>query len=230
MSIFCSKNLKLPPRLGDLLRMGRENQGWDIRSIYVRTHIPPKYVSALEAGEFKNLPKAKAHRIAYVKEYAATLGLDPEKCLQEFFKEEGLKDVARGTSVRPKRMPFGSLSILIRNLVLGTLVTGFTAFLIFQINNILKPPVLIITNPTDGFITSQRTLTLEGTSDSSTNVTLNGQEITLDKNNHFSVKLDLIEGLNSFEVEAQKKHGKMSKKTLSIIVKQNSIITDNIIY
>jgi cytoskeletal protein RodZ len=219
MTMFCSKNLKKIPNLSELFRENREKQGWNIQNIYSRTHIPSKYVSALEAGEFQTLPKAKAHRIAYVKEYAATLGLDPEKCVEQFSKEEGLKDVASTTATPLKRLPFGSLSILIRNLVLGMVVAGFAAFLVIQIKNILQPPTLTIINPTDGYITSDRSLAIEGFSEHDTKVTLNGQEVALDNQNHFNIKLDLANGLNTLEITAIKKHGKTTKKIVNVIVK-----------
>ena len=224
MSIFCSKNLKLPPRLSDLFKTGRETQGWDIRNVYSRTHIPPKYVSALETGEFEVLPKAKAHRIAYVKEYAIALGLDPEKCLEQFSKEEGLKNITLTTTPASKRIFFGSLSILFRNLIIGSFIAGFAVFLVFQIKNILQAPELSIFNPTDGLITSNKSLLIEGNTDKGTTLTLNGQIVPLDNHNHFSVSLDLAEGLNTLDLTATKKHGKITEKVINVIMKPNAMV------
>jgi cytoskeletal protein RodZ len=219
MTVFCSKNLRTPPRLSDILRTGREGHGWDIRSIHLRTHIPTKYVSALETGQFSTLPKARAHRIAYVKEYAIALGLNPEKCLEQFSKEEGLINTAAKTTVDPQKKSLGSLSILFRNILIGGLAAGFMSFLIFQAKNTLEPPTLTVTNPADGLVTSDTSLVFQGTTDSRTTITLNGQELFVDKNNSFTVKLDLINGLNTMEIEAKKKHGKITKKTINVIVK-----------
>lgn len=228
MSMFCSKTLKSPPRLSDIFRENREKNGWDIRSVYFRTHIPSKYISALEAGDFETLPKAKAHRVAYVKEYANALGLDLEECLQHFYQEEGLKDVTLSPGVGQKRrLISASLSILIRNFIIGASAVGLAAFLILQVKNILQPPTLTITNPADGYVTSEKLLTLEGSADSGATVKLNGQEVTLDKTNHFSVKLDLVNGLNTLEIEARKKHGKTTKKIVNVIVKQSVIGMNN---
>ena len=76
MSIFCFKKLDPSLRLGERFKQHREAAGLPIEQLSEKTHIQIKYLEALECGAFPELPKARAYRLAYVREYAAQLGLD----------------------------------------------------------------------------------------------------------------------------------------------------------
>lgn len=227
MTIFCSKSLGRYKSISELLREKREKHGWDIKTTSHKTHIPPKYIEFLEKGTFYLLPKAKAHRTAYIKEYAKVLGFDQNYCLERFALEEGFSGIADSSPSRSKPFFNRSLSIIVRNFFIGTIVAGLAAFLITQVKSSLEPPHLDILNPSDGYVTTERSITLEGVSDNGATIRLNGEELPLDKRNHFSVKLDLVHGLNTLELTAIKKRGKATTKTLNIIVRSPTTVSSN---
>lgn len=207
--------------LGEMFKMQREGQGFDTRSMRLRSHIPEKYMTALEHGHFSELPKAKAHRLAYVRQYATILGLDPDECTTQFYRENGLEDVvAKVTIPQNSRAKTGkSISVIIKNIVVSSLVVLFAGYLIWQVKGIIEPPQLSILSPIDGSVVQDRTLLVEGQAAAGTNLTINGQTVAANTQGAFSIPIDLVPGLNTLTVNATKKHGKTTTRVVNVILK-----------
>ena len=141
MAIFCYKNLDKTKRLATKLREAREKAGLSISDLVAKTHINKNYIEAIERGEFKKLPKAIAFRKAYIKEYAAAVGLDQGDCMQQLNHEAGLLDAEQ---VHPHKnlifSPFTSISTALRASLLVGSVVLFAGYLVWQIHGILQPP------------------------------------------------------------------------------------------
>lgn len=223
MAIFCYKKIKEPVRLSELFKQKRTERGWDLEKIPFRTaSISFKHLRALEEGNFFALPRAKAYRLAYVRDYAQILGLDPENCVRQFCYENGLEDIELNHPkhhIKPSF--FASWSTLIRNVLLGSLVCLFVGYLTWQIKGILEPPKLVVSSPTDGYITKELSTLIQGETEQGSRLLINGQETTLNNKGQFSIKLNLVVGLNTITISTTKKHGKTTKKTLYVIVKPN---------
>jgi cytoskeleton protein RodZ len=69
--------------LGRTLRQAREARGISLREIAGRTKISVAVLEALERNDVSKLPGGIFSR-AIVKSYAAEIGLDPERTVQEF--------------------------------------------------------------------------------------------------------------------------------------------------
>ena len=113
MAIFCHKNLESLLRVGERLKKAREAKDLTLDDVYTKTRIPLKYLEAIELGRFKELPPAKAHRLAYIREYAEALNLNPASFLYQFSCES---DLTNYTPALPRRTlklwAFNSLSNL----------------------------------------------------------------------------------------------------------------------
>ena len=114
MSVFCYKNLALTDRLGERFQKKRQNLQLTIEELSERTRISPKHLLAMEQGKFAELPKAKAFRLAYIREYAAALGLGSDDCIEQFAREDGLSDTP---IIHPHRnlhnLRFASISLFL---------------------------------------------------------------------------------------------------------------------
>jgi cytoskeleton protein RodZ len=64
-------------RLGEVLRAAREAKGVDLPRVERETKIRERYLSALERGEYRELPGA-VYTKGFLRNYGAYLGLDPE--------------------------------------------------------------------------------------------------------------------------------------------------------
>ena len=72
--------------IGERLKEAREEQNLSLESLQETTKIQKRYLEAIEQGNFKILPGTFYAR-AFIKEYAAAVGLDPNELLEEY-KEE----------------------------------------------------------------------------------------------------------------------------------------------
>lgn len=72
--------------IGERLKEAREDQNLSLESLQETTKIQKRYLEAIEQGNFKILPGTFYAR-AFIKEYAAAVGLDPNELLEEY-KEE----------------------------------------------------------------------------------------------------------------------------------------------
>ncbi len=71
------------------LRETREKRGLTLRQAEQATRIRPRYLDALEVGDFARLPDGLSAR-GFVRNYARWLGLDPAQALAEFEAEWGV--------------------------------------------------------------------------------------------------------------------------------------------
>jgi curved DNA-binding protein CbpA len=73
---------------GPGLKAVREAQGRDLESIARVTKIPISRLLALESNHYSHLP-VRVYLKGFVKEYARSLGLDPEKVAEEYLRRSG---------------------------------------------------------------------------------------------------------------------------------------------
>ena len=64
-------------KLGEVLRAAREGKGVDLARVERETKIRERYLSALERGEYRELP-GPVYTKGFLRNYGAYLGLDPE--------------------------------------------------------------------------------------------------------------------------------------------------------
>lgn len=207
-------------RLGDKFRQKRSDLQLDLDTIAQRTSIQKKYLQAIETGQYHLLPKAKAYRVAYIRQYAETVGLETRSAVEQFSHEDGLEDVPQ---VHPHRtiklFPFSSLSIFFRNSVLIGGAFLFVLYLGWQVRGILQPPKLVVHAPVEGYILSTPTALVQGETDRETRLTVNGQDIMVNEAGQFESKIDLATGVNTIVITATKKHGKTKSVTRHLVVK-----------
>jgi cytoskeletal protein RodZ len=73
---------ELLKKLADELKETRQEQGYSLEQIYGRTRIDLKFLRAIESGHFDIMPDVYMN--AFIKEYAAFIGLDSEKILKKY--------------------------------------------------------------------------------------------------------------------------------------------------
>ncbi|MGE5507635.1 MAG: helix-turn-helix domain-containing protein [Chitinophagales bacterium] len=69
--------------IGQLLREARERQGIPLEQVYEATRINPRYVAALETGEFEVIP-GEVYLKGFLREYARLVGLDGEELVGRY--------------------------------------------------------------------------------------------------------------------------------------------------
>ncbi len=226
MAIFCFKTLSHTKRLMHDLADARNKHGWSIEELSAKTHLPVKYIMALERGAFHELPPTKTFRLSYVRALATALELDPEVCIAQFIQQNGLADLKM---VHPRtelpRLPFNSVSIFVRNLIGGFAVLLLVGYLGWQVKGILQPPKLTVFYPLEGAIVNDLNTTIAGQTEAETKLSINGQEVLLNNQGLFSVPVDLTNGLNTVVISAMRKHGKTTVVTRHLIARSKNTVT-----
>ncbi len=220
MAVFCHKNLESLMRVGERLKKAREAKDLTLEDIYKKTRIPLKYLEAIEIGNFKALPPAKAHRLAYIREYVEALNLNPASFLYQFSQECDLTNYIPAPPRRAlKFWALNSISNILRRAAIAVLLVGFLGYLTWQVNGILQPPKLTVFTPADGYISSKLATLVQGETEKEVQLTVNGKDIMPNDAGKFEIPVDLSNGVNTITISAIKKHGKITTVTRHVIVR-----------
>ena len=94
-------------KLGEVLRAAREAKEVDLTRVERDTKIRERYLSALERGEYRELPGA-VYTKGFLRNYGAYLGLDPEYLIDLYRLETSsiAAERANAAQARRGRSPF----------------------------------------------------------------------------------------------------------------------------
>ncbi|HLD34875.1 MAG TPA: helix-turn-helix domain-containing protein [Patescibacteria group bacterium] len=214
MSIFCFKKINPPDKKIFALKKNREEKNLSIADMERLTHIPRKYISAIEDFRANDLPSAKAFRQAYIREYAKALEIN-YNVLKKNLESRQVPE-KKSQSIR-FRLPSLSLYFLRRNLGFVFLILIFGAYLSWQVKGIVEPPKLMIFSPLEGFISHDQNILIAGEATKESSLTINGQDIMINEQGRFESLVDLAKGVNTITISAIKKHGKSTTLVRHVI-------------
>ncbi len=89
-------------KLGEVLRTAREAKGVDLTKVERDTKIRERYLSALERGEYRELP-GSVYTKGFLRNYGAYLGLDPEYLIDLYRLETAELRAERPMTPAPPR-------------------------------------------------------------------------------------------------------------------------------
>lgn len=199
-------------QLGEVLRTAREAKGVDLARVERDTKIRERYLSALERGEYRELPGA-VYTKGFLRNYGAYLGLDPEYLIDLYRIETGALTVERpAVAPRPLRGRRARALVLTPNVVAAALLTvavgGFIAYLAYEFVNFARQPELTITDPVgnvSGY--TDDTITVRGVTAPNARITVSGlpenPTVLADEEGNFRVTLNLLPGSNEFRLKAR---------------------------
>ena len=191
--------------LGQTLRAAREGKRWDIPRAERETRIRARYLTALEAGDYRDLPDPVYTR-GFVRNYAQYLGLDPDWCLDLYRLETHPGEarpapaVSRPTSVEARGTTLITTSRLVR-LSLLVVVVAFVAYLAYQFLTFAGTPVLTVTDPpTDLAAYEGTSYVVRGETVPDAEITVDGlrenPSATASAAGAFSIRVELVPGSN----------------------------------
>ena len=203
------------PSLPDRLAAARERKGVDLMRAERDTKIRVRYLSALERGDYRQLPGA-VYTKGFLRNYAIYLGLDPEDVLRQWRRERGDQSMPAPLIVplrpisEPARPLTFSPSIVVAAL-LTFVVVAFGVYVSLQLLRYAKPPELAVTSPRDAFISVDDSVTtyhLAGTATAGATVSITAPgrdqpyRVTALADGSWSVDVDLRRGKNQFDITA----------------------------
>jgi len=224
--------LESGPGLPDRLAAARERKGVDLVRAERDTKIRVRYLSALERGDYRDLPGA-VYTKGFLRNYAIYLSLDPEDVLRQWRRERGDQVGPEPIIVppRPLEEPSRPLNFSPSVVVAALLTAGVVLFFVYLSSQLLRysrPPDLAVSNPaTAVWEVSEDTTSfrLAGTSSPGATVTITaaGQtepiRVTALASGEWSAQVDLRRGQNRFEIGAvNPETGKAAETPRTVVI------------
>ena len=201
-------------KLGEVLRAAREAKEIDLLRVERDTKIRERYLSALERGEYRELPGA-VYTKGFLRNYGAYLGLDPEYLIDLYRLETSALSAERPIRPSPprpitvrRRRTFVVTPGAVAAAILTILVGAFVAWLGYEFVNFARTPELRIVEPAgDVSAHTESTIIIRGVTAPDAVITVSGlpenPSTTADADGNFEMTLGLLPGSNEIHLVAQ---------------------------
>ena len=201
-----------PTKLGEVLRTAREAKFIDLARVERDTKIRVRYLSALERGDYRDLPPP-VYTKGFLRNYGLYLELDPEYLIDLYRLESGLGFDRPAMSMRPRPMAGRQgrslvvTSGVVAAVILTILVVAFIVYIVGEFVTFARTPDLRITDPAgDVAAYSGMEYTVRGVTEPNSTVRTDGLRqnptVTADAKGAFSVRVGLVPGANVITLTA----------------------------
>ena len=221
-------------RLGEVLRAAREAKGVDLTRVERETKIRERYLSALELGDYAELPGA-VYTKGFLRNYGAYLGLDPEYLIDLYRLETSGGRSERASIAAPPRpiavrrrrtfvVSQGAVAAAILTLIVG----GFVAWLGWEFVNFARMPELRVIEPAgDVAAHHDESIMVRGITEPNATVSVSGLRenptVTADAEGNFEVTVGLVPGSNVIRLSA---HDPITERTSVTIERTVQVVTE----
>ncbi len=198
--------------LGERLRKLRLEQNRTLEEVEAQTKVQIKYLEILENGEYHRLPGDIYARV-WIKEYARYLGVPEQELLAEYKLEKKISENINELDRLNNRPKVSRDNVILRPrsiklIIIGLVITAVLGYLIGELVNIIAPPVINISQPSNNFITTGSQIKIIGQTVPEAELIINGERVLTDGAGGFEQTVNLTTGLNKFRISAKKKHSR----------------------
>lgn len=209
--------------VGQILLSQRKNKGWTLEDVYEHIKIQPKYVKALETGDYQ-LFDNKVQVKGFLKIYAEFLELSVDQVMA-FWRREYEAIYEKTTPQLASENKFSMLEnpkfvITPRAAffsVITILLLGFFGYLFYQYRTYSGAPELEVYSPANNLVTENDILDITGKTERDSVVFINNTRIILNTDGSFATSLKLNPGLNTLSFSATNRLGKEAELTKTVI-------------
>jgi cytoskeletal protein RodZ len=186
------------------------------------TKIRQKFLIAIEADDYSIMPSL-SYAKGFVKNYCKFLGLDSEKILAFFRRQNAEMPKAsllpKGEAEQLNPSFFQLTTTRFVALIIGMLAVSFLFYFGLQYRKIQLPPKLIINSPADQSVVSDKRIDILGTTDIDASVTINGVSTLIRSDGKFFDRVSLDNGVNTVLIVAVSRYGKTQtvKRTVTLL-------------
>jgi len=205
---------------GEILKAGRNEKGWTIAELSGRTKIQERFIGALENSDLSKLP-AMPFVNGFLRTISLELDLNPKGIVAVFRRDFGEGDRGKVTpnvsAQKDKGFRWAPSTSIAIGILAMILVFGF--YLIVQLKGLLGTPGLEIFQPRDQAVVGLE-IAIEGRTDPTASVSINGQKIKKNRNGTFSQMINLSEGVQTITIDATGQNGKTTEVVRTVQVRK----------
>jgi len=223
MTSFIYKQIKNQSTVAERLKSKRLALGYKLEKISKTLSIEIKYLQALESGDFHKLP-GDIYVRQWLKIYGQLLDLSVSELIKDYQQENKLQlsfTDYRKTGFKLKKHFFSLPPRFVRNSLIGLVVVVLIIYLGWEVKKIIEPPPLAILEPINNSTTVNNKITIKGQTKPEVIIWINNQQVLTNSDGLFEQEVELISGLNTFQISAKKKNSQKNNVTLSIIKVNN---------
>ena len=211
---------ELPPdTLGEALKTVREDVGLTIEELAARANVQPKYVAALEAGRY-DLTPGPTYTRGFLRSLADTLELSPDAVVARFDSEPFPAAPAAAAAPENPRLSYRT----VRFLGLAALLLAALVYFGIQIQRIIAPPPLAVTEPAGDVVVSVPQVVIAGQTEPEVDVDVNGKSAQVDPQGGFRETVDVQPGVNTLVVTARRKRSRPATITRRVLVELPAVV------
>lgn len=222
MVSFTLRKIRHSETLGETLRRHREEVRTSLEAAAASTAIPLKHLTSLEAGRYRELP-GDVYIRNYLKRYAAFLELNPEIIVDRYESERRVHpDIPTSTdqpgpAAQPLKRQIALEPRLFRRIAIGFVVLVVLAYLGLEVKRIVGPPKLTVTQPAVDITVNFEQFSVTGQTEPESRIFINSQPVSVSRDGTFHESVDLQPGVNTLQIRAEKKNGKTTTVTRTIL-------------
>lgn len=200
-------------KLNDYLTERRKFLKISFGDLVTKTGIPAKHLKKIEKGEWCDLPSG-VYVKGFLKKYAEVVGLDENELALRY--ENEWNQVCKVDLPKPKNKTLNRFNFLkqfsFRRIILGTIGVFVLLYIGWQFKVILEKPDLSLNYPIESdIIVDNPKLEFKGKVSQDSALTINNEIIFAGEDGSFIKEVELLNGVNTFEIKAVSRFGKENK-------------------
>lgn len=196
--------------LSEQLRKKRKLLKISVNELSEKTGIPTKYLHRIENGEWNRLPSA-VYTKGFLKKYAKLVGANSDRVVslynEEVVHQEGKENIVLEEKERTLKGKLKGVLLLsprtFRIIIALVVLIIVLVYIGYQLRGVLASPKIFIDFPAEEeIITTGDNIKISGRSEQGVDLFLNNKVITTQADGSFQKTLELLPGLNVFEIKA----------------------------
>lgn len=194
--------------LGKRLKERRELLEISLEELARKSGVPAKYLRRVEKDEWNSLP-AGVYTKGILRRYCQAIGENPDRVAKEF---QIILDDIQGKDIgksKPQTAYWRFSPRFFRLAAVVVVLIALVGYITYQLAPVLARPELAVERPVGAeTVVRQDSIVFAGRTERGASLFLNGETLTLDENGRFETTIELLPGLNIFEVKAVSRFNK----------------------
>lgn len=199
-------------KIGQRLQEERKKQGLSLEKVAKATRIRLSFLEAIEKGDYRRLPSS-AYAQGFVKNYVEFLGLPTRELLALFRREFDGREylgVLPESFTKPRSISVNRFRLWQTFGVILIILLVLMGYIFFQYKSAFFSPSLSVSSPKEQEVLTSQTITVTGSTESNTTVTVNGLPTFIDDNGNFKKDISVFPGTAVIIIKATNSFGKTS--------------------